>query len=187
MPFSNLPDGVKLVLVIVAGLIGAAILFRNTAERLVPLPYKRKNLLSEAEKRFFRALEEATRGEPVRIFAKVRLADIFTVGRTDQKRFWSSFAKISQKHVDFLLVDARSLEPLQGIELDDASHLSFKGQERDGFVNAVFQAAELPLHRIRASSFYDPQALRQTLFGSGQGLPLAGRTEGTRPAEGNAR
>jgi hypothetical protein len=99
--------------------------------------------------------------------------------------------KISDFFLDMFpitgLVEVRSLEPLQGIELDDASHLSYKCQERDGFVNAVFQAAELPLHRIRASSFYDPQALRQTLFGSGQGLPLAGRTEGTRPAEGNAR
>jgi Protein of unknown function (DUF2726) len=168
MQFSELPDGIKLALVIVVVLIGAAVLFRNAAERFTPLPYRKKHLLSEAEKHFFRALEAATSREPVRIFTKVRLADIFAVGRTDQKRSWSSLAKISQKHVDFLLVDARSLEPLLGIELDDASHLSFKGQERDGFVNAVFRTAELPLHRIRAAGWYDAQRLREILFGGGQ-------------------
>lgn len=178
MQFSDLPNSLKLFLVISVGLIGAAVFFQKAALPFVPLPYRKKPLLTEAEKRFFQALEAAVRAEPVWIFAKVRLADIFAVGRTEQKRSWSSFANISQKHVDFLLVDIRSFETLMGVELDDASHLSFKGRERDGFVDAVFQAAELPLHRMRAMAAYEPQALRQALFGSPPGLPLVGLTEG---------
>jgi hypothetical protein len=111
------------------------------------------------------------------IFGKVRLADIFSVGRTEQKHSWRDFAKISQKHVDYLLVEAGSLEPIMGVELDDSSHLSMKGRERDGFVNRVFNAAGLPLYHIRASRRYDPQAIWQTLFGAGQSAPSQEQTD----------
>jgi len=59
-----------------------------------------------------------------------------------------------------------------GVELDDSSHLTSKGRERDGFVNSVFKTAELPLHHIRASGRYDLQALRQVLFGTGKNAPI---------------
>ena len=125
------------------------------------------------------------REEKVKVFAKVRLADIFSVGRTERKHSWRDFAKISQKHVDFLLVDAGSLEPIMGVELDDSSHLSGKGRERDGFVNSVFKAAELPLHHIRASGRYDLQTLRQVLFGTAQHVPTRENVSVAVPATGS--
>jgi hypothetical protein len=170
-PF-NIHSGSYVLLAIGIVLVIAAIYLKNLAERFISLPYRKKHLFSEAEKRFFRALESAVRNEHVKIFAKVRLADIFSVGRLEQKYSWRDFAKISQKHVDFLLVDAGSLEPIMGVELDDSSHLTNKGRERDGFVNSVFKAAELPLHHIRASGWYDLQAIRQVLFETGKNAPI---------------
>lgn len=149
MQLSDLPGGVSLFLAIVVGLIVAAGLFKDAPTRFVPLPYRKKHLMSEAEKRFFRELEDLVRTEPIRI--SPRCGPLF--GRTyGSEWLWRSFAKISQKHVDFLFVDTRTLEPLMGVELDDASHMGLKVRERDGFVDAVFEAAELPLHRIRAAA-----------------------------------
>jgi hypothetical protein len=115
------------------------------------------------------------RDEKVKVLAKVRLADIFSVGRRGRKHNWRDFSRISQKHVDFLLVDAVSLEPVMGVELDDSSHLSSKGRKRDRFVNSVFKDAGLPLHHIRASGRYDPQIIRQMLFVTAQNAPIGKR------------
>jgi hypothetical protein len=167
MQLSDFHYGSYVLLAIGIVLVIAAVYLKNLAERFIALPYRKKHLFSEAEKRFFRALESAVRNEQVKIFAKVRLADIFSVGKLEQKYSWRDFAKISQKHVDFLLVDAGSLEPLMGVELDDSSHLTSKGRERDGFVNRVFKDAGLPLHHIRASGRYDLQAIRQIVFSAG--------------------
>lgn len=64
------------------------------------------------------------------------------------------FGKISQKHVDFILCDPDTMNPLCGIELDDSSHISRKRQERDLFVERVFRDANLKLIRIPAKFGY---------------------------------
>jgi len=114
MQLSDIHSGSYVLLVIGIVLVIVAVYLKNLAERFIALPYRKKHLFSEAEKRFFRALESAVKNEKVKVLAKVRLADIFSTGRTEQKHSWRDFAKISQKHVDFLLVDAGSLEPADG-------------------------------------------------------------------------
>jgi hypothetical protein len=53
--------------------------------------------------------------------------------------------------VDFLICDAGSMQPLLGIELDDASHGKAESVDRDRFMERVFGAAELPLMRVKAA------------------------------------
>jgi hypothetical protein len=47
------------------------------------------------------------------------------------------------------------MKPLLGIELDDSSHNRNNRQERDDFVDRVFQAAGLPLLRLPVQREYN--------------------------------
>lgn len=51
------------------------------------------------------------------------------------------------------------MKPLVGIELDDSSHDRADRQERDEFVNEVFQAAGLPLIHIPVQREYNTREL----------------------------
>lgn len=111
----------------------------------------REQFLSTTELSFYKVISDVVRSHAV-ICVKVRLADIFFVQRPHENR--TALNRIAQKHIDFLLCDPRSLRPIVGIELDDATHARPDRQERDTFVNQVFEAAELPLLHICAKGGY---------------------------------
>ncbi len=93
------------------------------------------------------------------ICPKVNLGDIFYVAHPNENLSYRN--KINQKHVDFLLCDPTTMKPIVGVELDDASHSRTDRQDRDQFVDQVFEAAGLPLLHVRAASGYNPQQLAQ--------------------------
>lgn len=127
-------------------------------------PYAlRDNFLSKAELNFYHMLRSGVSPE-VTVLAKVSLGDLFYVKSGDNSEWRIYTNKIDRKHVDFLLCDRRTMQPLAGIELDDRSHRRSDRQERDAFVGQVFAAAGLPLHRVRVQRSYVPAELR-TLLG----------------------
>jgi hypothetical protein len=127
------------------------------------MPYRiRDDFLSPAEFSFYRVLRE-TAGTSLTICPKVRLADLFFVAKPHINRTY--FNRIAQKHLDFLICDAKTMEPLLGIELDDASHQRPDRQKRDDFVDAVFLTAGLPLLRVPTQHGYNPAGLARTLRG----------------------
>lgn len=107
-----------------------------------------------------RVLSHALAGRAA-ICPKVNLADIFFVARSPQANRFRNM--IDRKHVDFLLCDLTTMRPLCGIELDDASHRREDRQQRDEFVNRVFQTAGLPLVRIPVRTGYVPAELYAAL------------------------
>lgn len=114
--------------------------------RPVELPYRlRDDFLSKAELAFYRALCSAT-GERAVVLTKVNLADVFFVSRPDQSVAYRN--KIDRKHVDFLLCEPASMRPIVGVELDDSTHQRPDRQERDHFVDSVFDTAGLPLLHV---------------------------------------
>ena len=122
--------------------------------------YLRKTLFTAAERSFLGALERAL-PSGVRVFGKVRLADIFGMQRgLDPSARQSAHNRIDRKHVDFLLVRTDDLAPLAGIELDDRSHEEEERRERDAFVDEVFAGAGLPLLHVPAQKTYDPADLK---------------------------
>jgi len=140
------------------------------------LPFHvRDDFLSPAECSFYHLLQSAA-GDWAVVCPKVSLADLFFARTGDYGTNTSYRNRIARKHVDFLLCDPRSMKPLLGIELDDASHNRADRQERDGFVDQVFAAAGLPLHRQRVRRAYDLHALRASLRGlvGREGGPAAG-------------
>lgn len=118
------------------------------------MPYRlRDAVLSPAERSFYGVLSQAV-GSNVVIFAKMRLADIVQVpAKTEQ--WQAAFNRVSAKHVDFVLCDARSIKPLLAIELDDASHATAARHKRDVFVEEVVRVAGLPLLRVTARRSYN--------------------------------
>ncbi len=117
-----------------------------------PLPYRvRDDFLSPAEFSFFKILSSLG-GSRLIIQSKVRLADVFFVARPNENRAY--FSRIAQKHLDFLICDSVTMKPLLGIELDDSSHKRESRQERDDFVDQVFEAASFPLLRFPVEREY---------------------------------
>ncbi len=122
-------------------LVGIAPGSRQGRERN-ELPYRlRDNFLSPAELAFYRVLEQAA-GQSYSINNKVRLWDVLYVPRSEESRKFEN--KISSKHIDFLLCDPTTMQPLLAIELDDASHNRKDRQDRDAFVDQASQPPACP-------------------------------------------
>ena len=115
-------------------------------------PFKKQpSLFSAAERSFLGVLEQAA-GKDVRVFAKVRVADVLTP--LSGKSWQTHFNKISRKHFDFVLCAPGDLSVLCAVELNDQSHRQKNRQERDDFLAHACAAAGLPLISFPAQRDY---------------------------------
>jgi hypothetical protein len=133
----------------------------------------RGHFLSPAEHSFFMVLRSVV-SESALISSKVILGDLFYVKSSDARKHRIYTNKIDRKHVDFLLCDPKTAQPIAGIELDDKSHQRTDRQVRDAFVENVFQAARLPLLRVTVKHSYSTselQALLNPYLASGRQAP----------------
>ena len=147
-------------LVVLAAVLAllSALLKRGNRERF---PYfSRRVLMTPAELKFYQVLRRVVPGD-VAIFGKVRLSDLMDCAKEDRRLGY--FAKISQKHADFVLVSTSTTAILCAIELDDRSHQMRHRQERDAFVDAAFAAAGIPLLRVICAKDYDAAAIKALL------------------------
>ncbi len=129
------------------------------------LPYEsRPQLVTKSELRFYKSLQKAVQDD-WEIFAMVRIADLLRVTPGHkQRRKWLN--KILAKHIDFVLCDPGSLQPICCIELDDPSHNRPDRIERDIFVNQAFDSAGLPLLRIATQKSYRSREIRELIDGA---------------------
>lgn len=129
----------------------------------IEYPYHQVDeFISAAELNFFFNLKSAV-GDSAHIFSKVKLSDLFYAKTGDFGKNRTYTNKIDRKHVDFLLCDPKTLKPILGIELDDKSHQRADRQERDDFVNHVFEAAKLPLMHVSVQRSYSQNELKSKL------------------------
>ncbi|MBL8155570.1 MAG: DUF2726 domain-containing protein [Anaerolineae bacterium] len=133
-------------------------------KQAVEYPYHlRDHFLSPAELNFYMVLRGVINGRAV-LCMKVGLADIFYVRKGNDASHWRIYTnKIDRKHVDFLLCDLKTMQPLAGIELDDSSHQRPDREARDEFVDGVFAAAHLPLIHIPVRRAYVPAEIEAQL------------------------
>ena len=115
-------------------------------------PYRSKYILTNNEYRFYLSLKSMLDAKGFIICPKVGLKDLFDVTVSSKERM-SYWAKISQKHIDFLICDEK-LHPLCAIELDDKSHLTEEAKKNDTFKNELFSSTHIPLYRIPSTSHY---------------------------------
>ena len=108
----------------------------------------RKYLLTKAELSAFRQLHDGLSGA-AHIAPKVRIADILRVERTNNPKIdGPAFSRISQKHVDFVVMSFTGTI-LFALEIDDRSHERDDRKARDAFVNSAFEKAKVPLFRAK--------------------------------------
>lgn len=118
------------------------------------------SLLSEAERRFLHALDQAAPPN-TRVFAQVALGQIISP-RKGSPTWQRDRNRIAQKVVDFVVCDQWQ-RPLVVIELDDASHKKSKRVERDELLDSILANVGVRLIHMRAAGSYDVEALRAEL------------------------
>jgi len=113
---------------------------------------KRESLFTYREREFYKALMEEV-GNEYQVFAKVRLGDfVFLANEPADKKYHRN--QIQCKHVDFLLCNKVSHQPLMAIELDDSSHDKYDRRESDQFKSRLFSEVGLRLLRIQVQQSY---------------------------------
>jgi hypothetical protein len=161
-----------LLLVGVAGLLGFIFMWPQSIRRgHSPSPawqrrqkanaaqYRAVPLLSPGEAVFFQCLVQLY-GASAMVLPKVRLLDLIQPREDlDRSTFQSAFNRISQKHVDFVVLRLGDLAVLGAIELDDRSHERKAQLERDDFVDEVLRQAAIPVCRVKAQREYDLEVL----------------------------
>ena len=136
---------------------------KSKKEEIAELPYRmRDDFLSPAEQSFYFVLKNNV-SEWADVCPKVNLGDVFfaTCKNFGQRQSYTN--KINRKHVDFLLCDLKTAKPILGIELDDKSHNQKKRQDRDEFVEKVFEKAMLPLERFPVQRSYNKNEIIKKL------------------------
>ncbi len=138
--------------------------FFKNKKTLSKLSYKKKeHFFSVTEKDFFGVLKDVASDLNMELFAKVRWADILYCNNRGN-RWWSGWAKIKSKHVDFLLCDKESLSPKIVIELDDSSHLEKRRVARDNFQTEILEQVGIGLIRIRPQNNYSKDEIKKSII-----------------------
>lgn len=121
----------------------------------------------QSEKEFYdRFLKKAVAGMHIQIFAKVGLKDLVETNKNILGKCENIyFNKISQKHIDFVLCDKKSLEILLAIEYDGKYHIyNEKARHNDEEKNTICKTAGLPLLRISTNGDFTVESLRQIVI-----------------------
>jgi hypothetical protein len=122
--------------------------------------FRRKYLLSIAERRFHKVLCEVVFPNPV--LAKVRLVDL--VDADKRHPLWlRNFRRICSKQIDFVVCDA-ALSPVIAIELDDSSHQRPGRRARDKDVDRIFALAAFPILHVPVQKKYSAAEIEQHLL-----------------------
>lgn len=116
-------------------------------------------VLSTKEQAFYRTLKPIADELGLIIFSKMRIVDIVNVPQNHPEYIkWFNYVKA--KHIDFILCD-QNFKIYKLIEVDDYTHQYKKRQERDIFVNEIFQQLNVDLLRYYQ---WTPEQLRKDLI-----------------------
>lgn len=129
----------------------------------VTLPYKKRDdFLSASELSFYQTLGTFLENK-VTICPKVAVKEIVFIGNGVGKEYMKFFNYIAKKHVDFVLCDARTMQVMCAVELDDKSHQREARKQRDAFVDRVLATSQIPLFHIKTQSGYTREDLKEIL------------------------
>ena len=145
--------------------IGCIVVSRKREDKQVmEFPYqKRHYLCTRNERKFFRYLTSAVARNYL-ILTKVRLGDIVVVsGVADRKNKLDAYDRISQRNVDFVLVDKATTEIKLVIDLFDDHINPINKIQQAVFIDKLCERAELPLLRVRYSDNYSIPDLRKSI------------------------
>lgn len=154
---------IVMICALIFSLIREKFLHRETSKSY-GLPYKSREILfTPAELNFLNTLEQSL-NKNYQIYGKVRLCDIIEPkNNLDSRAQQRAFNRISSKHVDFVICNARSLAIEMVIELDDSTHEQGDRIARDEFLDAALKAANVPITRFPVNRAYTLRELQAKL------------------------
>ena len=161
----------SIITIIILLSVGNALLKKpkgeNTKESkldLNNLPYTRINsLLTPTENKFFQELLAQVSSSKFLVMSKVRLLDLMDVPKNSDKR-QSYIQRVWSKHVDFVICDRETMQPILVIELDDKSHNRNDRQQRDLFVDKALESAQLRVTHVKVGNTYNFEEIRRFLY-----------------------
>jgi very-short-patch-repair endonuclease len=121
-------------------------------------PYKRKNLMTITEQKFFNLLHEALPEH--QIFVQVALNQMLKVEKTDNWAKW--YNKIAQMSVDFVISDNKG-SIVAAIELDDKSHENEKNREKDAKKDKALKSANIEILRYRCEAMPSTNTIQRDI------------------------
>ena len=122
-----------------------------------PDQYAAKSLLTENEKKWYKAIKEATPN--VHVFGQVALNQLVKAeGRTWQ----AAKNKIATRSIDFVILNSELVVTL-AIEIDDRSHLLEKRKVDDEKKNHALRQAGIPLLRIPATPVLSSEEVKEKI------------------------
>jgi hypothetical protein len=136
---------------------------KPTLEPSIPPEYRKTNsLMTFQERKFYRTVLMKELSSQYAIYPKVRLADlIWIANEPTDKKFHSN--QIQCKHIDFVLCNRSTLEPVLALELDDSSHQKYDRRESDEVKDRVCAQARLPLLRVKVQYDYAAEAIAEEI------------------------
>lgn len=142
---------------------GKAMASFSAGGQTAPRPYaKRQYLFTKAERSFYEVLNRAA-PKDLKLFAKVRIADLVMVKEGLGKRHFLE-NKLKCRHVDFVLCASDTLAPMLAIQLEDRSQIGGKTGKRDRFISEVLGSVGLPVLRIPVQYAYTASELRRMIL-----------------------
>lgn len=101
--------------------------------------------LSPAERKFYDFLDKTIDNRYI-IQTKIPLSDLF---KQDRRLEYELYTMRRYGHVDYVLLDKKTKDPILAIELDDWHHKRPERQARDRRKNSIFQIGEVKLLRFQ--------------------------------------
>ena len=135
-----------------------AVINQEQDEKYHRYQYKKKNVVTNREQRFYKELKPIADKLGYTVLTKIRMADLVDPTAPDfTSARQGSFAKIRSKHVDFALADPENLNIHLLIELDDSTHQWSDRKERDEFVDYVYRTTGYPILHVYSSHDLESQ------------------------------
>lgn len=117
-------------------------------------------LFTPVERSFLQLLEQAV-GNEFKIICRVKLSDLVTVRNPLRKKQMSdALSKTSAKHLDFVLCDRKSLDPVMAVDLVYRQGTESYKAQKDLFVTNALDNANIPLARIKVKSGYSLEEIK---------------------------
>lgn len=120
--------------------------------------YTKNYVMTPTELNFYRKLKIITDELQLTIFPEVRLESIIKVYNKET----SSRNRIKSRSIDFTIVNNNNCKIICCIELDDYSHNRLDRQQRDIFINELFQKVGLKLYRIPVG-YYNMEQIEKNI------------------------
>ena len=117
----------------------------------------RVSIMTPTEIKYYEDLCDALdrAGLEVSVWPQVNVSAIIEASGNDSSQKARAFNRICRKSVDYVIANKETQATLVCIELDDYTHSWNSRQERDDFINTVFNEVGIPLFRIKVERHYD--------------------------------